>query len=204
MTALPIDAHRREFGMAKWRRRSQLIHRMRIALPVAMGLIVAALAGWVVVNAVLGAVDEVRQAGASIHMTNPRFLGRDEQGRSYVLSAQQATRDDRDLKRIVLDHPLLTFDLDSPKPTRMSALSGVYREDTKILRLAGDVVMQTSGEVFKTQQSIIDTKAGSISGTRGVEGSGATGSISAKSYEVLDKGQRVFFRGDVHSRLKRD
>jgi len=200
------DAARRERGMARWRARSQLIKRLRIVLPAAIAVILALMIGWMVFGAALARLGDPRLGGdALIHMTNAQFFGRDSAGRPYVLGAAEASRNDRDLKLITLRGPSLTLDNGGERPNRMTADGGLYREDSRIVSLQGHVVVQTSqGDVFRTDKAVIDTVQGSVAGPDPVTGDGPTGEISAQTFGVYDHGARVVFRGEVHSRMKRD
>jgi lipopolysaccharide export system protein LptC len=199
-------AARRERGMARWRARSRLIRRLRLALPAAMAAILVLLAGWVALGAVLARLGEARPQGqALIHMTNAHFFGRDASGRPYVLSAAEASRDDKDLKLVTLRLPTLVLDSEGERSTRIAADHGVYREDDRIVRLDGHVTLRNSaGDVFRTDRAVADTVQGTASGPSPVYGVGPTGDISAESFDVYDRGERVVFRGEVHSRMKRD
>ncbi len=189
--------------MARWRRRSRMIGAFRIGLPVAIGVIVIVFATWAFFGDLAVRVD-VDQGGAgtgSIHMTNARFLGRDEQGRAYVLTAAGAVRDNLNPMLITLARPAMVFDADGANPTQMSADTGVYREDTRILVLDGNVTLHDAiGDQFVTNQASVDTVKGTVAGAS-VAGQGPTGGIQASTYAVLDRGQTLVFKGGVHSRL---
>jgi lipopolysaccharide export system protein LptC len=197
---------RRERGMARWRARSRLIRRLRLILPAAIAAILLMMFGWVVAGGVLARIGEARPAGqALIHMTNARFFGLDSNGRPYVLAAAEASRDDKDLKLVTLKLPTLTLDSGSDRASRISADQGLYREDDRIVRLDGHVALQTAGgSVFRTDRAVADTVRGQVDGPAPVYGVGPTGEISAEGFNVYDRGARVVFRGEVHSRMKRD
>jgi lipopolysaccharide export system protein LptC len=202
--ALPTEAASRRRGeVERWRLHSRRIGLLRRALPATMGLIVLLLAGWVTVRGVQTRLGDARDSTALIHMSNARFFGRDGDGRAYVLSAAQAARDDADFQRIMLKEAMLTMNVDSPSPTRISADTGVYRENDRLLRLAGHVTFRdATGDVFTTSQAVVDTVNGEVMGASKVRGQGPTGAISAGSFEILDRGQTARFSGEVHSRLK--
>ena len=209
MTAAVADlsgADRRERGMERWRARSRLIRRLRVILPGAMAAIVTLLVAWVAIGGLLARIGEAHPAGqALIHMTNARFFGRDSGGRPYVLSAQEASRDDKDLRLVTLTQPSLALDAGSDRASHISADHGLYREDDRIVRLDGHVALQNpDGDVFHTDRAIADTTKGTVVGPSPVSGMGRTGDIDARSFVVLDRGAQVVFRGEVHSRLKRD
>jgi lipopolysaccharide export system protein LptC len=196
---------RRRIRMAQWRRRSRLILRFRKILPAAIAAIVVLLVGWVVVKGILTRIGDVKGGAASIHMTNARFYGRDGSGRAYVLGANEASRVNGDIQQITLVGPILTFGAAGASESHISANRGVYREDDRILRLRDHVVLRDpSGNVFTTDQALIDTVRGNVVGKSNVTGSGPTGAITADTFAVYDQGKRVVFTGDVHSRFKQD
>ena len=55
---------------------------------------------------------------------------------------------------------------------------------------------------FETAASLFDTKTGELVGSGPIQGSGSLGEITAKSYGVYDKGDRMVFKGGVHTRLQ--
>jgi lipopolysaccharide export system protein LptC len=138
-------------------------------------------------------------------MLNPRFFGRDEQGRSFMIAAREASRDDRDLKRVSLVRPQVSLGLDTPTPSRVSANSGIYSEGDRVLRLTGSVRIEDgAGYRFATEQAVVDTRAGVITGDTDMVGDGPVGEVTSRSYSVFDKGDRVIFKGGVRARIKRD
>ena len=197
---------RRQQRMEKWRRRSRLIHILRRALPAAIVAILLLLVGWIGVRGILVRFADLHAAaGGLIHMTNAHFYGRDGDHKPYVLGANEASRDDFDPHRIWLTAPILALDSGAPTERHISADHGVYRDDTHILLLHGRVSLRDpSGDNLMTEQAIVDTAHGSIIGQGEVHGAGPTGTISAQTFAVYDQGQRVVFRGEVHSVIKRD
>jgi len=206
---LPVDLAaqdaRRSERLERWRRRSRLIHFMRRALPAAIIAILVLLAGWVLLRGLLARLGDLRaQQGGAIHMTNAQFHGRDDQDRAYVVFAREASRDDFDENRFFLVFPRMVFDSENVKESHISADQGVYRKDTRVLSLRGHVSLRDpSGDNFNTDQAIVDTAHGTIAGQGRVTGTGPTGAITAQSFTVYDQGQKVVFRGNVHSVIKR-
>ena len=196
-------AARRQRDLARWRRRSRIIAGFRIGLPLAIAAIAVCFAAWAFFGDLAARLGDHGGANAgSIHMTNARFLGRDEQGRGYVLTAAGAERDNANPMRITLERPAMTFDADGTNPTHMSADSGLYREDTRILLLTGHVDLHDLvGNSFATDKATVDTVKGTVNGVSQVAGAGPTGAIQADSYAVLDRGQTLVFQGRVHSQL---
>jgi lipopolysaccharide export system protein LptC len=199
-----LRAARRARELARWRQRSRVLAAIRFALPAVIAFISVVFAVWAFFGDAASHVGPAQNPASSesIHMTNARFLGRDEQGRAYVLTAAGAMRDDANPMRVELVAPAMTFDADGANPTHMSADTGIYREDTRILLLDGHVTLHDAiGDNFATNQAIVDTVKGAVAGRSAVVGQGPTGAIQADSYSVADRGQTLVFQGRVHSRL---
>lgn len=187
----------------RWRRRSRTVRTMRVVLPATIGLILLGLLAAVIYNALTAQPAQPRDTSAPIRLVHPRFVGRDDKGRAFVITAQSATRDPRDYQRVLLDHPALVLDEQGPDPIRLVATAGVYHEGSFKLDLHGGVRLVGSKAAFDTATSLFDTKTGEIVGSGPIQGSGSLGEINAKSYAVYGRGDRVVFSGGVHTRLDR-
>jgi lipopolysaccharide export system protein LptC len=197
---------RRRLAYERWLVRSRQVRFARRALPVIIGVILVLIIGALEARGLMRHLGDVgASTGLSIHMTNAQFFGRDKSGRPFVVSASEAARDDRDLARFVLTMPQLVLDAGNPKASRVSAASGVYRQDNRIAELNGKVtVTDGQGDTFVTDRAIVDTAHGAVTGPSPVRGAGPMGVITAQSFEVLQNGQRVVLRGNVHSIIKKD
>lgn len=188
---------------ARWRRRSRLIGFWRRALPFLIGAVVAIVIGMVGWQSWRNA--QGRRAdpdAATARMVNPRFYGRDDQGRPFVLAAESATRDPENATRIILVKPQLTLGGEAERPVRVTARQGLFTEADQVVRLEGDVVMRREGEYeFRTGLAVIDGRTNLVSGRSPVEGTAPLGRISASAYAVHDRGERIVFSGGVSARL---
>jgi len=189
----------RRANFARWRRRSRLVRLMRIVLPALVGLILASLAGAVIYNALTAAPSQARDTNAPITLVNPRFVGRDEKGRAFVITARSATRDPREFQRVLLDHP--TLNMDAPNPLHATSQRGVYTERDFKLFLSGAVTLVEPKGAFQSTTSMVDTKTGEIAGSDPIHGRGSLGEIQSKAYAVHGKGDQMVFTGGVHTRL---
>jgi lipopolysaccharide export system protein LptC len=196
-----IAGPRQRRGIERWRRRSRLVRVLRVLLPAAIFLILAGLAGALAYNTMTAGPGQAASEDAPIRLVNPRFVGRDDKGRAYVITALSATRDPKDYQRVLLDQPALVLDEEGPDPFRDTAKSGVYHEGDRKLDLRGGVRLSTGQSVFETAASLFDTKTGEVVGSGPIQGSGALGEINAKSYAVYGKGERMVFKGGVRARL---
>ena len=197
--ALP-DVHIRS-DFDRWRRRSKLLRRLRVILPATIGVILLGMAGFVVQTTVLGREASPAKTDAPIQLVNPRFVGKDEKGRAFIITATSAERDENDYQRVLLNQPSLVLDAEGESPSKVTAKTGVYSEDLRVLNLDGGVKMSGSNADFNTQSSIFNTATGELEGQGQIAGVGPLGEITAKSYGVYDKGERLVFKGGVRGRL---
>jgi lipopolysaccharide export system protein LptC len=190
--------------LARWRRRSGRVRAARVVLPAAIvGLlvVVASQVGW---RTYMAAAHPPTETKTEIRLITPRFYGQSNEGRSFMITARSAIRDDNDPRRIFLEDPALTLDLGSPTPTRMTAKHGVYRQDTMGLQLKNDVRLDDgAGYRFASEESFVDTKTGDVTGETIMNGEGPSGQVQSNAYSVYDKGDRVIFRGGVRARFER-
>lgn len=136
-------------------------------------------------------------------MTNPHFFGRDNQGRAFTLGAREAARDERTLQVVLLQFPSLILDVGGQHPSNLTADSGVYHEDTRMLLLRGHVRgANAAGERFATDQALVNTKTGTVQGPQALAAQTNQGAVKSNSYDVFNKGETVVFKGGVHARLK--
>jgi lipopolysaccharide export system protein LptC len=190
--------------LARWRRRSRRVLAARILLPTAIGgllVIAATQVGW---RTYMTAANPPAEAKTEIRLITPRFYGQSTDGRSFMITARSAIRDDNDPRKIFLEDPALTLDLGSPTPTRMTAKHGVYRQDTFGLQLKDDVRLDDgAGYRFASEESFVDTRSGDVTGETAMNGEGPTGQVQSQAYSVYDKGDRIVFRGGVRARFER-
>ena len=194
----PVD---RDAAFARWERRRVLITNLRRGLPVLMGLITLALVAMVTVSAIK-APHPVKTDDPIIRMVGARFQGRVEDGRSFLIGAQEAARDERQPNRVTLIEPIMVVGAETATPRRLMARLGVYDEQTRLLRLTGEVRIDDGlGNRVASNDITIDTRTGTAVGQKGIEGDGPVGQVSAGSYTVKDKGDRIEFRGGVRTRI---
>lgn len=190
--------------MDAWRRRSAVIRVLRWALPALMGALVIALAGFFTLSSIQApnALPKVTQT--EIKLVGARFMGRMADGRSFLIGAGSAARSDTDMQQVILTDPILTLGGETGAPSRMSARRGIYDEKTRVLRLTGDVRIDNGqGQRIATNDSIIDTRTGKITGQSGISGDGPLGQVRANAYEVDRETGRVIMKGRVKARIEK-
>jgi lipopolysaccharide export system protein LptC len=186
----------------KARAHSRLVRVLRVVLPAIMCGVIAAIVALIVAHAVRRHEAAHRDATTPIEMINPHFFGRDSQGRAYTLGARQAARDEQSFQRVLLSYPSVTLDTEGPNPSTMTADTGVYHEDTRMLYLKGHVrANNAKASNFATDEAVVNTRTGAVTSPTALQGQTPTADVQSRSFDVFDKGDRVVFKGGVHARL---
>lgn len=194
------DPRRADFE--RWRRRSRLVRTLRVVLPALIVLIFVGLMGSVAWSTFNAQPRSAKAGDEPIRLTNPRFIGRDDKGRSFVLTAESAIRDRQDYQRVILKKPALVLDEKGPDEMRINGADGIFHEQTGKLELSNGVRMADAKNAFDTAASLFDTKTGEVVGSGPIQGAGGLGEIRAESYGVYGKGDRMVFKGGVKTRLE--
>jgi lipopolysaccharide export system protein LptC len=185
------------------RAHSRLVLALRWLLPTLILAMLGLLAAFVVSQAVRAAAAQPKELPTQIRMMSPHFIGRDDKGRAFNLAARLAVRADADMQRVELGAPVMVMDSDTPHPKTLTADRGVYDEDTRILRLTGHVrVDDAAASTVGSDEALVDTRAGTVTGVSPIAASGPMGSIRAGSYTASEKGGAVVMHGGVHAELK--
>lgn len=193
VTAAPRLRHKRPL-------RRKGVRMLQLALP---ALACAVMLGLVAQAAVRAVATRTAPATAAepLRLDNPRFSGRMNDGRTFLITAVSAVRDEADTEKLTLQAPRLIRGAGTPQASEMSARTGEYRQDDSTLLLNGDVRIADGGNRIASQRALIDTRTGDLLEGGPVEGDNAEGAIRAGGYSVTDKGDRVVFKGGVRARL---
>ena len=160
------------------RAHSRLVMLLRWLLPTLILALFGLLGAFVVDQAMRAAAVRPREIPQQIRMISPHFIGRDDQGRAFDLAARLAVRDDTDMQLVVLSSPVLVLDVESPHPKTLTADRGVYDEKTRLLHLTGHVrVDDSTASTVATDEALVDTKAGTVTGVSKLAGSGPMGGV---------------------------
>ncbi len=179
-----------------------MVQVLRWLLPIIMIGTVGLLVGLVMARAARRQDAAQRDATSPIEMVNPHFYGRDSQGRAYVLGAKQAARDEKSFQRVLLSYPTMTLDTDGAHPSTVTADTGVYHEDTRMLYLKGHVLANNAkSSRFATDEAVVNTRTGTVTSPAALSSQTPQGDVQSNGFDVLDKGDRVIFKGGVHTRL---
>jgi lipopolysaccharide export system protein LptC len=207
LTFSPLTGARPSSATAGIRRQarahSRLVLLMRWLLPTLILAMLGLLGAFVVGEAVRAAASRPKELPTQIRMISPHFIGRDNQGRAFNLTSRVAVRDDADMQRVHLTAPVMMLDVDSDHPKTLTADHGVYDEDTRMLRLDGHVrVDDSTNSTAGTNEALVDTRAGTVTGDSAVSAMGPMGQIHGNSYTANQKNDVIVMHGGVHAVIK--
>lgn len=187
----------------RWRSRSRRVMLLRRVLPIVIALIAGGTALWVATRTIIAGVERSRVRSDEVRLSNFMFHGQDDQGRAFTIGAEEAVRDPGTaLYR--LEGPVMRLSLPGGEVSRLAAGEGVYDEPSRTLVLREQVVIEDAGAGFRfvTPEAVVDTRTGVVTGDKGIEGSGALGTIRATSYAIHEQGGRVVFRGSGDDKVR--
>jgi len=138
-------------------------------------------------------------------MLNPRYLGTDRDNQPYVITAEVAEQDPADQRQVTLT--ALQVDLTAKDGSwfTLMAGNGIYHQGHQYLRLDGPIeIFSDAGYEFHTEAAEIDLASGSAQALSPVRGQGPFGNLVADRMEAEERGQRLFFRGNVRLLIRPD
>ena len=184
-------------------RRRQFLRGVKIVLPlIAIGLLGVILArpelfntnGQQVTLSFSGAPKLVDEG---LRMTKPRFTGADANNRTYSVTADMATQSLEDHEQISLS--VLEAEIDTGGSwVSVRATSGDIHTRRQQMRLSGTVDAYSDlGYEFHGTEARIDLSSGTMQSDQPVQAQGVLGQLRANSMRAEDRGQRIYFSGDV-------
>jgi lipopolysaccharide export system protein LptC len=197
------DEQRLAEAAARWRARSRRVQLYRRLLPIMILVLAGGALTWTVFRTVMSGVERKAAASREVRLDNPMFHGQDAQGRSFMIGAQGAVRDPA-TGQFRLIGPALKLNLGGRKVTELTADAGTYNEAKRTVTIGPNVKISDGGTgfVLTTPEAVVDTATGVITGSKGIEGRGPLGTISASSYAIYDQGQRVTFNGSGDNKMR--
>lgn len=186
-----------------FRARSRRVKLLRRVLPVAIIVLAGGTLSWIVLRSVMSDVE--RKAGTSreVRLDSAMFHGQDADGRSFMIGAKSAVRDPQ-TGQFRLIGPAMKLNLGGRKVTTLTADGGTYNETAKTVTIGPNVRISDGGSGFTlvTPEAVVDTSTGIVTGSKGVQGSGPLGTITASSYVIYEQGERVVFRGAGDNKVR--
>ncbi|MBV8978604.1 MAG: LPS export ABC transporter periplasmic protein LptC [Alphaproteobacteria bacterium] len=187
-------------------RYSQFVALMKRALPIAAGAILTV----VVVYSLLPRASDRIQVTAQrrgliendLAMMKPKLTGTDDQGNPFVITAEKAVQDPKNLHRAQMTK--IEADIATADGHWMNATSdrGHFDMDKRLLSLAGGIqFFSDSGFELHTATLDVDMRSGLYRGPTTVTGHGPFGTMRADRFEFDRPGQMLHLNGNVRTTI---
>lgn len=132
----------------------------------------------------------------NLRMVNPRYVGSDSQDQPYTVTADQATQASGKADITDLARPKGDIALKSGRWLALSADSGRYYKNDRILDLAGGVnLSRDDGYEIVTSQARIDLAQNRAEGQQPVLGHGPDMEIQGQGFRIEQEGSRIVVTG---------
>lgn len=180
---------------------SRFVSIMKIALPVAAGLLLLVVIG---VPLIREHQDRIKVPatggkdanGRSLSMTNARWFGTDDKGQPYSVTAEGVRQGGTTDKTIGLSKPKAEITMNGGNAMSASANAGIYDRDKQEIELNGDVALyQHEGNELHTSQAHITLKDGSAHGNAKITGKGSFGTLEASGFSYNKDDKVIRFTG---------
>ncbi len=133
-------------------------------------------------------------------MANPRYQGVDAKNQPYTIIADSALQKDKDT--VTLQNVRAEMQQNNGTWLALNAGSGEINLTEKKMELTGGVtVFYDGGYEFRSELAHVDMDKGRAYGETPVEGQAPGGTITAKGFEVIDRGAVIRFNGSVRMKL---
>jgi lipopolysaccharide export system protein LptC len=187
---------------------SRFVHRMKIGLPVAAGVIVLLVLLLPQLRSEserfrIGLKDMADVTTDTLSMVNARYFGTDENGQPFSIVAESVRERPTADKLIDLTGPRAEIAAADGSRVEVTATAGVYDRGQEVLELTGEVSLrQQEGYEMHTSVARVQLKDNVASGDAPVKGTGPVGEIAAAGFIARQEDNVVVFTGPATLVLK--
>jgi lipopolysaccharide export system protein LptC len=195
-----------EVRFAAAARHSRMVRTLRVAVPAAVALAMAAIIFIAVFNPfriteiVKLPVDmgNVVVSGTKITMETPHLAGFSTDQRPYELWAKAAIQDLANPDQVELRTLRAKVMMEDKSTVTMDARTGFFDSKQQMLDLRKDIFLQSStGYEAKLSQAYVDINKGTVTSDEHVDVKLLNGTLSADRLRILNSGEVVRFEGNV-------
>jgi lipopolysaccharide export system protein LptC len=184
-------------------RYSQFVALMKRALPLAAAAVLAAV---LVYSLIPRQPDKVTMTFESrgvfendLSMIKPRLTGADDDGNPFVITADIAVQDPRNIHRGRMKNIQADMTLTNGRWMNATATEGTFDMEHGSLKLHKGIAVYTDdGYELHTANVDIDMKSGRFHGPDTVTGHGPFGTMRADRFDLDHKKQMLHLAGNVH------
>lgn len=196
------------FAMAA--RHSRLVRVLRVAVPAAVALSLAAIVGVSVFNPFRVLMPNLPLdsgnlvvSGSKITMETPHLTGFTPDQRPYDLVAKSAIQDLTDPDHVELNILRAKVLMEDRSTVTLDARTGIFDTKQQLLDLRRDILLQTSsGYEARLSRAFVDMAKGTVTSDEHVDVKLTNGTLSADRLRITDNGNVVRFEGNVVMHLE--
>jgi lipopolysaccharide export system protein LptC len=179
---------------------SRFVRGMKLLLPATAVALIMLVVGWRQLFPRLdllgGSIRITAEDLDNLQIVQARFVGTDNEGRPYMVTADRASQTSATAKLVQLTKPKADITMHDGAWIALSADKGVFHRDSQHLSLTGDVMLfHDQGYEITSQAVDIDVKAGVAESQVSVAGQGPRGQLRAEGMRIEDRGNRILLRG---------
>jgi lipopolysaccharide export system protein LptC len=186
-------------------RHSRLVRALRIAVPAAVLLALAAIVGVSVFNPFRMLMPKLPidtgnllVSGTKITMESPHLAGYTPDQRPYELWARTATQDLRDPDHVELDKLRTRVVMEDGSTAFLDARTGKFDNKQQTLDLHKDIFMKTTnGYEARLSQAFVDMAKNTVTSDEHVDVKMTNGTVSSDRLRIYGGGEVVRFEGNV-------
>jgi lipopolysaccharide export system protein LptC len=193
-------------------RHSRMVRVLRIAVPAAVLLAMAAIVAVSVFNPFRMLLPKLPVdmgnlvvSGTKITMESPHLAGFSTDQRPYEMWAKSATQDLTDPDHVELSQLRAKVMMEDKSTLTMDARTGYFDSKAQMLDLRKDIFLQSStGYEAKLSQAYVDINKGGVTSDEHVDVKLLNGTLSADRLRIINSGEVVRFEGNVVMNLVMD
>jgi lipopolysaccharide export system protein LptC len=193
-------------------RHSRMVRVLRIAVPAAVILAMAAIVAVSVFNPFRMLLPKLPVdmgnlvvSGTKITMESPHLAGFSTDQRPYEMWAKAATQDLTDPDHVELSALRAKVMMEDKSTLTMDARTGYFDSKAQMLDLRKDIFLQSStGYEAKLSQAYVDINKGGVTSDEHVDVKLLNGTLSADRLRIINSGEVVRFEGNVVMNLVMD
>ena len=186
-------------------RHSRMVRMLRVAVPAAVTLAMAAIVGISVFNPFRMLmpklpldVGNVVVSGTKITMESPHLSGYTPDQRPYEMWAKTATQDLTDPDHVELKTLRAKVLMEDRSTVTLDAHTGMFDNKLQTLDLHKDIFMQTTtGYEARLSQAFVDMGKGTVTSDEHVDVKLTNGTLSSDRLRITGGGEVVLFEGNV-------
>lgn len=199
-----------EARFASAERHSRVVRLLRVAVPAAVVLAMAAIVGISIFNPFRILMPKLPidsgnlvVSGTKITMESPHLSGYTPDQRPYELWATTATQDITDPNHVELNVLRSKILMQDQSTVTLESRTGLFDSKQQVLDLRKNIILRTTtGYEARLSQAVVDMAKGTVTSDEHVDVKLTNGTLSSDRLRITDGGEVVRFEGNVVMHLE--